>query len=132
MLIEFLMEVFFIKIKVKGYLKNITENTEEKIDTYAVKNKDKISYIIDDTKYKIEIHPSNITLTRENKEFIHCMIFEYNKETTTNYYIKELNSELSIKILTTKLEIQESIIKINYKVLDNDNEYIYVIEMSEK
>ena len=44
------MEVFNIKIKVKGYLKNLTENTEEIINTQALKKSNIISYIIDNNK----------------------------------------------------------------------------------
>ena len=43
--------MFFIKINIKGYLKNITENTQELIDTTSIKKDNKISYIIDNTKY---------------------------------------------------------------------------------
>jgi len=132
MLVEFLLEVFFIKIKIKGYLENITENTKEFIDTFGINNKNKISYIIDNTKYKLDIFNDKIILTRETEEFIHGMIFKLNQETTTEYYMKKINSSLSLKLLTTKLEINKLKIEINYKVLDNDNEYIYLIEMSEK
>ena len=131
MLVEFLLEVFFIKIKIKGYLENTTENTKEFIDILGIKNKNKISYIIDKTKYKLEIFSSKLILTRENDEFIHGMVFELNKETMTEYYIKDINSSLSLKLLTTKLEISENIIEINYKISDNDNKYIYLIEMSD-
>lgn len=132
MLDEFLLEVFFIKIKIKGYLENTTENTKEFIDTFGINNKNKISYIIDNTKYKLDMFNDKLILTRETEEFIHGMIFELNKETLTKYYMKELNSSISLKLLTTKLEINKFKIEINYKVLDNDNEYIYLIEMSEK
>ena len=131
MLVEFLLEVFFIKIKLKGYLENITENTKELIDTKGIKNKDKITYIIENTKYKIELKDKELVLTRENNEFIHKMIFKENKTTETKYYIKELKTDLSLKILTTKLEIELNKILINYEIIDNDNKYIYVIEMSE-
>ena len=129
---EFLSEVFFIKIKVKGYLKNITENTIEKIDTSAIKNKNKISYIIDNTKYRLDLLTEKIILKRESNEFIHSMVFKENKETKTEYYIKTLNTSLDIKILTTKINITDNKIEINYKIIDSNSEYIYLIEMSDK
>lgn len=129
---EFLLEVFSIKIKIKGYLKNITENTTENIDTYAIKNKNKISYINNNTKYNISITKEKIILKRESDEFIHGMIFLPEKETETEYYIKQLNASLNIKILTTKIEQDDHKIQINYKNIDTDNKYIYLIEMSDK
>ena len=50
---ELLLEVFNIRIKIKGYIENKTEKSKEKIDTYAIKNKDKLSYKHNDTTYKI-------------------------------------------------------------------------------
>lgn len=132
MLVEFLLEVFFIKIKIKGYLNNLTENTKEFIDTTGIKNKNKITYIKDNIKYKLEKYPDKIILIRESEEYLHSMIFELNKETETNYYIKEFNSNISLKITTNKLDITENKIEINYKVADNNDEYIYLIETSDK
>ena len=39
MLLELLLEVFSIKIKIKGYLQNLTENTKDNIDVIALQNK---------------------------------------------------------------------------------------------
>ena len=131
MLVEFLLEVFFIKIKVKGYLQNINENNKEIINTIGIKNKNKISYIVDKTKYKITISDNRILLIRENQEFSHKMEFELNKENKTEYYIKELSTSIYLCILTTYLSINDKIIEIHYKVIDSQDEYIYVIEMSD-
>ena len=131
MLVEFLLEVFFIKIKVKGYLQNITENTKEIIDTFGIKNKETISYIIDKTKHKITISNNKILLIRDNQEFSHKMFFELNKENKTEYYIKELSTSICLLILTTYLSISDNLIEIHYKVIDSQDEYIYVIEMSD-
>ena len=90
MLVELFVEVFFIKIKVKGYLQNITENTKENIDTFGIKNKNIICYI------------------------------------------KELSTSIYLNILTTYLSIDEKKVEIHYKVLDSNEEYIYLIEMSER
>ena len=104
---EFLLEVFFIKIKIKGYLKNVTENETKNIDVTGIKNKNKISYFWDNIKHILTIEENKITLKRESEEFIHGMIFKENKETITNYYIKELNSSIELKILTNKISITE-------------------------
>ena len=123
--------MFFIKIKVKGYLKNLTENTEELIDTKVIKNSNVISYIINDTKYKIILGDNKVTLLRENNEFSHGMIFEENITHPSEYYLKESNYSLEFKILTTKLIIDKNKIDITYKILESENIYNYVLEMSD-
>ena len=123
--------MFFIKIKVKGYLKNITENTEELIDTKVIKNSNVISYIINDTKYKIILGDNKVTLLRENNEFSHGMIFEENITHPSEYYLKESNYSLEFNILTTKLIIDKNKIDITYKILESENIYNYVLEMSD-
>lgn len=127
---EFLSGGVFIKIKIKGSLKNITENEEYKIDTTAIKNKDTISYLKDNTKYKLKIKDT-LTLIRETDEFIHYMEFIKNKKIETKYYIKSLNSELSIEITTDKLDISDNYLLIEYTTIENNNKYIYKLEMSD-
>lgn len=128
---EFLSEVFFIKIKIKGYIKNETENTIEKYETFGIKSKDKITYIKDNTKYKIEIKEEKVSLIRETEEFIHSMIFIPKITTDTIYYIKEYKSEIPIKIHTKYIKKVNNNIQIAYKTIDNEIEYVYNIEMSD-
>ena len=82
---EFLLEVFSIKIKIKGYLKNETEKTTENFEIFGIKNKERITYIIDGTKYKLDLKEKNINLIRENEEFIHSIVFIKKKTTDTIY-----------------------------------------------
>lgn len=128
---EFLLEVFSIKIKIKGYLKNETEKTTENFEIFGIKNKEKITYIIDGTKYKLDIKEKNINLIRETEEFIHSMVFIPKKTTDTIYYIKEYKSEIPIKIHTKYIKKVNNYIEIAYKTIDNEIEYIYNIEMSD-
>lgn len=128
---EFLSEVFFIKIKIKGYIKNETENTIEKYETFGIKSKDKITYVKDNTKYKIEIKEDKVSLIRETEEFIHSMIFIPKITTDTIYYIKEYKSEIPIKIHTKYIKKVNNNIQIAYKTIDNEIEYVYNIEMSD-
>ena len=123
--------MFFIKIKVKGYLKNLTENTKELINTKGLNYSNVISYIIDNTKYKIILDNNKITLLRENNEFSHGMIFEENRQHHSEYYLKESNYSLEFTILTTKLILEKNKINITYKILESENIYNYVLEMSD-
>ena len=111
--------MFIIKIKVKGYLRNLTENTEELIDTISIKNSNVISYIIDDTKYKLIIENNKITLIRESNEFSHMMLFEENINHSSEYYLKESKYSIEFNILTTKLIIDTNKINISEKISKN-------------
>ena len=123
--------MFNIRIKVKGYLKNLTENTEEIINTKALKKTNIISYIIDDNRYKLIIEKTKITLIRESNEFSHIIIFEENMKHKTAYYLKDSNFSLEFTILTTKLIIEKNKIDITYKVIESANIYNYILEMSD-
>ena len=123
--------MFIIKIKVKVSLKNLTENTEELINTQAMKNSNVISYITDNTKYKLIIDNNKVTLLRENNEFSHGMFFESNKNNISEYYLKESNYSIEFNILTTNLIIDKNKIDITYKIIESENIYNYVLEMSD-
>lgn len=123
--------MFIIKIKVKGNLQNLTENTEELINTKGIKNSNIISYIVDDTKHKLILDDNKITLLRENDEFSHGMIFIENMTTPSEYYLKESNYSLEFNILTTKLIFDNNKINITYKILESENNYNYVLEVSD-
>lgn len=123
--------MYFIKIKLKGYLKNINENTVENIDTTAIKNHNIITYNNNDTIHKINILDNKIILSRNNEKFSNELVFELLKDYDTEYYIKELNTSINIKIKTTYLLIENNKIEIHYNVLDSNDEYLYFIEMSD-
>ena len=121
--------MFFIKLKIKGNLKNITENTDDLIDTYAIKNKNKITYKTNDTLYKITISDNKLILIRENEEFLHKFIFDIDNITKSEYYIKELRTTIELPIKTNKLIINDNNIVIEYIIIDNDNKYSYILDM---
>ena len=123
--------MLFIKIKVKGYLKNLTENEEELIDTKAIKKDNIINYIKDNTNHKIIIDNKKITLIRENKEFSHTIIFKNHSITKSEYYLKDSLYSLEFNIETTNFNINNNKISITYKVLESESIYNYVLEMSD-
>ena len=121
----------FIKIKIKGYLKNITQNEVEKIDTSAIKNNSNITYTTNNTIHKITIKDNIIKLSRNNEKFSNEIIFELNKEYNTEYYIKDLKANLDFKVKTNKIMITDQKIEIKYQIIDSKDEYEYLIEMSD-
>ncbi len=122
-------EVLIIKIKVKSTLKNLTEKTEEINETYAIKNKNKLTFHDDFSINKLNIIDDNIRFIRENDDFIHTFNFVINKETISEYYIKEYANSIEVKIKTTKLIITDKKIEINYIVKDSNEEYNYILDM---
>ena len=131
LLSDIFKKVFNIKTKVYGYLKNITENTIDSFDTTAKIDNNQYLYIDNDTTYTIKQHNNTIIFTRENSEMQHTMIFNLNKITTSEYYLKELHTSLEFNIKTNLLIITDQQFKINYQILETNNEYEYIIEMSD-
>ena len=121
-----------MKIHLKGYLKDITNDETTKIDTTAIKNHQKITYYLDKEKYILKIiSPTKLILNRTTKEIEMALYFDINKVLTADYYIKENNLSLGIDIRTNKIEINDNYIKVQYTVIDSNNDYEYYIEMSE-
>lgn len=118
-----------IKIKIKGYLRSIQNNQNSQINVIGIKNENKIQYILDNVKHKIEIKEDKIVLIRENNEFKNTLEFIKNKESISYYLLKEKNFLVDIKIKTKKLEYTNDKIKIVYEVIDSQDEFEYVLEM---
>ena len=121
-----------IKIKVKGYLKDIDEGIITNIDTFGIKNKNKITYNEETVTNTILQEDSKLILIRENDEFKNILIFDLNKETISEYLLKENDLTIELNIKTNLVEIEDNYIKVRYLVIDSDNEYEYNIEMSDK
>jgi len=124
--------VNIIKIRVKGYLKDIDEGKITNIDCLGIKNKDKISYLEDKVTNIIKQEDDVIYLIRESDEFKNILKFKINTETVSEYLLKENNFTIELNIKTTNIEKNDNSIKISYIVIDSDNEYEYYIEMSDK
>ncbi len=60
------------------------------------------------------------------------IVFKPNKITKTEYYLKEYNTSIDIQIKTNKINISEEIIEIDYTIIDTKENYLYILEMSEK
>ncbi len=116
----------------KVSLKNITENHDEIFDTYAIKNKNNIKYINQNIIHKITIEKDKIVLIRESEQFIHKQLFEVSKKYKSEYYIKNLSASIYFTIKTISINQTNNKIEIEYDNIDNNNKYLYILEMSEK
>ena len=124
------LDVIFIRIKIKGYLRNITENKILEIEEKGIKNKNKITYSSDNVRNIIKFSDSEIILIREGSDFVNTFIF--NKDNSRcNYLLKENNYDVDIEINTIMINASDDSIYIKYSVIDSKCEYEYKIEMSD-
>lgn len=121
-----------IKVCIKGYIKDVDENTTINFNAFGIKNENKINYVEKDVVNKIVIEKEKIILIRENKEFKNTIVFKLNEETISEYLLKENNFVIELKIYTIQMDISNNLLLINYLVVDSDNQYEFYMEMSEK
>lgn len=79
--------------------------------------------------HKLNISKEDIILVRENNEFKNTLIFSLNKQTVSNYLLKENNLLIDINIKTKKIEKDNDKITIIYEVMESSETYEYQIEM---
>lgn len=120
--------MIFIKVKVKGYLKNITENKIINIDEKAIKNKEKIIYVCDGIKTILKKDSNDLILIREGNDFINTFLFN-NKNSKCNYLLKENGIDVDIDIKTSIVQISNDSVLVKYVVMDSNCEYEYKLEI---
>ena len=118
-----------IRVKIKGFLKNITENDILIFEEKGIYNKSKISFIKDDIKYNIKLLDSEIIMIREGKEYTNSFKFNKKKASST-YTLKDNNYTIEMDI-----DIKEIIIDngfyVRYVICDTSCLYEFKLEMSE-
>ena len=120
----------FIRIKIKGYLKNNTDNEIHCFEEKGIINKNRIIYSYDGVKFSIRINNNELILVREGIDFINTFVFS-EKKSNCNYYLKENNYDVDIEVKTIKMNISTNNIYVKYLVLDSNCEYEYNLEMSD-
>lgn len=124
------LDVIFIRILIKGYLKNISENEIVNFECKGIKNKNKVTYVDNDVRFNIKINDDNVILIRDGADFINTFIFDKNKKNSiSNYFIKENNCDVDIDIDVIDLKIDDGIIYIKYLISETNCIYEYKLEM---
>lgn len=124
------LDVIFIRILIKGYLKNISENEIVNFECKGIKNKNKVTYVDNDVRFNIKINDDNVMLIRDGADFINTFIFDKNKKNSiSNYLIKENNCDVDIDIDVIDLKIDDDIIYIKYLISETNCIYEYKFEM---
>lgn len=120
-----------IRKKIKGYLKNITDNEYEEIEENAILTKNKLSYIKDSVKHTILYKENEILLIRESSDFKNILTFSKKRIILSEYIVKENNLCINLEIETLELEYNKTEIYVKYKVTDSDTIYEYKIVMED-
>ena len=124
------LDVIFIRILIKGYLKNISENEIVNFECKGIKNKNKVTYVDNDVRFNIKINDDNVMLIRDGADFINTYIFDKNKNNSiSNYLIIEKNCDVDIDIDVIDLKIDDDIIYIKYLISETNCIYEYKLEM---
>ena len=113
-----------IRVKIKGFLKNITEKENLFFDEKGIINKNKISFISDNIKYNIKYSDSEVIMIRESKDFINTFVFNKKKSSST-YTLKDNDYSIEMDIIVNELIIDNDFINIKYIISDTECEYEY-------
>lgn len=119
-----------IRIKIKGYLKNITDNEIFEFEEKGIKNKDRITFNNNNVKYSIKCNNSEIILIRDGDDFINTFVFN-KKNSNSNYLLKENGYDMDMEVITSNMEISDELIYIEYEIISTSCKYEFKIEMSE-
>ncbi len=124
------LEVIYIRVKVKGHLRNISSSEVSNFDEKGIKNKNKITYNNDNIKNTIKFNNKEVILIREGIDFINTFIFNEEKS-YSNYLLKDNNYSFDIDVTTLKVSVKDNSVMIKYKIDETDMQYEFYIEVSE-
>lgn len=119
-----------IRIKIKGYLKNITDNEIFEFEEKGIRNKNKITFNNSNIKYSIKCDNNEIILIRDGDDFINTFLFN-KKNSNSNYLLKENGYDMDMEVITSNMEISDELIYIEYEIISTSCKYEFKIEMSE-
>ncbi len=119
-----------IRIKVKGYLRNITDNEIFEFEERGIKNKDKITFNNNDIKYSIKCNDNEIMMIRDGNDFVNTFIFN-NNNSKSNYLLKENGYDMDMEVNVSNMEFNDKLIYIEYEIVSTSCKYEFKIEMSE-
>lgn len=118
-----------MRVKIQGFLKNLSENSIHKIESSAIQTKNTITYMDQDVKHIVKWIDNKIYFIRENQDLKNTLLFDLKDITENEYYLKESNQFFIIQIKTHFLSYHESKIQLIYEVLDSQEKFEYNIEI---
>ena len=118
-----------IRIKIKGYLKNNTDNELLEFEEKGIKIKNKIIYYNNNVKNTIKFSDKEIILIREGNDFLNTFVFNINKS-YSNYLLKENNYDIDLDVNTFIMNVSDNSIYVKYLIVETKCEYEFKIETS--
>ena len=106
-----------IRIKVKGYLRNITDNEIFEFEERGI-------------KYSIKCNDNEIMMIRDGNDFVNTFIFNTNSS-KSNYLLKENGYDMDMEVNVSNMESNDKLIYIEYEIVSTSCKYEFKIEMSE-
>lgn len=119
-----------IRIKIKGYLKNITDNELFEFEEKGIKNKNKITFNNNNVKYSIKCCDGEIMMIRDGNDFVNTFIFNDNNS-KSNYLLKENGYDMDMDVIVLNMKFNNELIYIQYEIISTSCKYEFKIEMSE-
>lgn len=77
---------------------------------------------------EVKLNLKDKILTRENKDYYLEYKFIENEETENEIKLKELNQSISLKIKTSKFDINDNQLEIIYTILDSKEKVTYIVK----
>lgn len=115
------------KIKIKAKLKSIDENLD--VNSFAIKNDNKIVYKENEIQVTILILNNRIEMKRVSPEYIIDLIFDEKKDTISTYTFIGGSKCFELNTKTKKLIILDKSISIDYEL--EGNWFKYTMEMED-
>lgn len=119
-----------IRIKIKGYLKNNTDNELLEFEEKGIKIKNKIIYYNNNVKNTIKFSDKEIILIREGNDFLNTFVFNINKS-YSNYLLKENNYDIDLDVNMSIMNVSDNSIYVKYLIVETKCEYEFKIETSD-
>ena len=107
---------------------NFSEEENLNIETTGIKTKNKIVYKENNITVTILIFDNKIEMNRTCNEYKINLIFEKEKNTMSKYNVFGMPKEFLLETKTKKLEITNTLIKIDYNLEGNNFSYELVLE----
>ena len=114
------------KINLKASLISDEENLN--IETSGIKIMNKIVYKENNITVTILIFDNKIEMNRTCNEYKINLLFEKGKDTISRYNVFGMPKEFLLETKTNKLEITNTLIKIDYNLEGNNFSYKLVLE----
>ncbi len=118
-----------IRVKIKGFLRNVTENSIMNFNENGIRNKQKISFNKDDVKYNFKFYNKDVVMIRENEDYINTFLFK-EKNATSNYLLKDNCYSLDMEIDVKEITVNDDFFYVKYLVKETSCMYEFRIEVS--